>query len=71
MKIRVGIRFVGKLSGALGRGYKINDRRTIEVPEQFTMDEAVEAARKSLYYAEEATGSPAYESVFVHHLTFN
>lgn len=69
MLIRVTIDFTGKISGALGVAYPITDRRTIEVSNEFTMQEAKEAARVALYERDE-TGV-AYQSVSVKSLAFN
>lgn len=71
MKIRVTCNFVGRLSGALGVCYRINEvRRTIEVPDQFTMDEAVEAARVALY-SPDPVYTETYERVSNLRLGFN
>lgn len=66
---RVTIWFTGRLSGALGVCYEIMERRTIQVPEEFTEADAKEAARKNLYYKQDT--SPAYEKVLVHRIAFN
>jgi len=67
--IRVTIAFTGKIAGAIGYGSRFSDRRTISVTDEFTMEEAKEAARCALYYSEGA--SPAYEAVCVRGIAFN
>ena len=67
--IHVTIRFSGKLSDALGISSRYSERRTISVSDEFTMDEAKEAARCALYYPE--GDSPAYQSVMVYGVAFN
>jgi hypothetical protein len=72
-KLRVTIYFTGKPKGALGVVYPITERRTIEVPDQFTMLEAKEAARMALYYPDEFGVHPnqVYDRVSVEELAFN
>jgi hypothetical protein len=67
--IRVTIAFIGRQAGALGVGSRYTARRTIEVPDEFTMEEAKEAARVALYYP--GADGIAYESVYVKGLSFN
>lgn len=67
--IRVTISFVGRVSGALGVSSSYSARRTIEVPDEFTMEEAKEAARVALYYP--GDDGVAYERVHVNGLAFN
>lgn len=72
MKIRVTINFIGRQSGALGVCYEMNARRTIEVPDQFTMEDAMESARQALYYPDESDTHPyGFERVSVKQVMFN
>lgn len=66
---RVTIWFYGRISGALGVGYDIMERRTIQLPDEFTEAQAKEAARVNLY--EKQGDSPAYERVTVDRIAFN
>lgn len=69
-KIRVTCAFVGRQAGALGACFPHRDvRRTIEVPERFTEEEAREAARKALYEVQD--GGFAYERVSCVRVAFN
>lgn len=67
--IRVTIAFIGREAGALGVGSRHSARRTIEVPDEFTMEDAKEAARVALYYP--GDDGVAYERVHVNGLAFN
>ena len=66
---RITIWFYGRLSGALGVCYDITERRTIQLPDEFTEAQAKEAARVNLY--EKQGDSPAYERVTVKQIAFN
>lgn len=67
--IRVSINFSGRLTNSLGKTEDVkNLRRTIEVPPQFTYEDATEAARLSLYKSQDGV---SYEHVRMHSVAFN
>jgi hypothetical protein len=67
--IRVTVKFTGRIQGALGVSYPMERRKTIEVPDQFTYEEAKEAARIALY--EKEGDDCAYEHVQILSVAFN
>ena len=67
--IRVTIKFIGRQAGALGVTYPMERRRSISVPEHFTYEEALEAARTALY--EKEGDDCAYENVHHTSVAFN
>jgi hypothetical protein len=66
---RVTIYFQGHTQGQLAISETYCERRTIRVPDQFTMADAKEAARIALQFAE--GDSPRFNRVRVDRIAFN
>lgn len=66
---RVSIRFIGRPKGALGVLSEVIRRRTIKVPNGFTVEEAKAAAQVALYEAE--GDDVAWEHIAVKSVAFN